>query len=45
MATHLSFLAQKSPMDRGTSWAVISGVRKSRSDRTERLSTPGFSSL
>ena len=44
MATHLSFLAQKSPMDRGASWAVIFGVRKSQSDRTERLSTPGFTS-
>ena len=40
MATHLSFLAQKSPMDRGTSWAVISGVKKSRTGLSYWARTP-----
>ena len=30
MATHSSILAWKIPMDRGTWWAIVHGVAKSR---------------
>ena len=40
MATHPSILAQRIPMDRGTWWAMVHGVEKSRT-RSPRTEEPG----
>ena len=37
MATHISILARRIPMDRGARWATVHGVRES--DTTERVSS------